>query len=67
LNGGVEDMAKHIAEYIAGRDHKVCVVNYNRLMLGGVGSLPREVINVIEVIRPRPTITWSHRTYHPKL
>jgi glycosyltransferase involved in cell wall biosynthesis len=66
--GGVEDVVKHIAEHMASKKHEVYVVTYNRLRVGGVGSLPREeVINVVRVIRLRPTITLSHGTYNPKI
>ncbi len=66
--GGVEDVVKHIAEHMAGRGHEVYVVTYNRLRVGGIGSLPREeAINGVRVIRLRPGITWSHGTYSPEL
>jgi glycosyltransferase involved in cell wall biosynthesis len=66
--GGVEEVVKHIAEYMVSRGHDVHVVTYNRLRRGGVGSLPREeVINGVRVIRLRPRITWSHGTYSPEL
>ncbi|AEA11527.1 glycosyl transferase, family 1 [Thermoproteus uzoniensis 768-20] len=66
--GGVEDVVKHIAEHVAGRGHEVYVVTYNRLRIGGIGSLPREeVVNGVRVIRLRPTITWSHGSYSPDL
>jgi glycosyltransferase involved in cell wall biosynthesis len=66
--GGVEDMVKHVAEYMAGRGHEVYVVTYNRLRVGGIGSLPREeVINSVKVIRLKPAITWSHGSYSPEL
>ena len=56
--GGVEDVAKHIAEHMAGRGHEVHVVTYNRLGVGGIGSLPREeVINGVKVFRLKPAIT----------
>lgn len=65
--GGVEDVAKHIAEYMTDRGHEVYVVTYNRLR-SGYGSLPREeVINSVRVIRLRPSITWSHGSYSPEL
>ncbi|MGB9622247.1 MAG: glycosyltransferase family 4 protein, partial [Candidatus Bathyarchaeia archaeon] len=66
--GGVEDVIKHIAEYMANRGHEVYVVTYNRLRRSGFGSLPREeVINGVRIIRLRPSITWSHGTYSSKL
>jgi glycosyltransferase involved in cell wall biosynthesis len=66
--GGVEDVVKHVAEYMSGRGHEVYVVTYNRLRVGGIGSLPREeVINGVKVIRLKPAITWSHGSYSPEL
>jgi glycosyltransferase involved in cell wall biosynthesis len=66
--GGVEEVVKHIAEYMVSRSHDVHVVTYNRLRRGDVGSLPREeVINGVRVIRLRPRITWSHGTYSTEL
>ncbi len=66
--GGVEDVVKHIAEHMATRGHEVYVVTYNRLRVGGIGSLPREeVINGVKVIRLKPTVTWSHGSYSPEL
>jgi glycosyltransferase involved in cell wall biosynthesis len=66
--GGVEDVVKHVAEYMAGKGHEVYVVTYNRLRTGGIGSLPREeVINSVKVIRLKPAITWSHGSYSPEL
>ncbi|GAB6948069.1 hypothetical protein JCM16161A_21990 [Vulcanisaeta sp. JCM 16161] len=65
--GGVEDVVKHIAEYMARRGHEVYVVTYNRLRRGGVGSLPREeLINGVKVIRLKPTITWSRESHESK-
>jgi hypothetical protein len=44
------------------------VVTYNRLRVGGIGSLPREeVINSLKVIRLKLAITWSHDSYSPEL
>ncbi|MEM1637592.1 MAG: glycosyltransferase family 4 protein [Pyrobaculum sp.] len=66
--GGVEEVVKRAAEYMAGRAHEVYVVTYNRLRNGGFGSLPREEeINSVRVIRLRPDFTWSHGTYSGEL
>ena len=65
--GGVEDVVRHIAEYMAAHGHKVYVITYNRLRKGGVGKLPREeTINGVHVIRLKPTITWSHGPHSPE-
>ena len=42
--GGVEEVARKIAEYTASRGYETYVVTYNRFRNGGVGSLPREEI-----------------------
>ncbi|WP_238523643.1 glycosyltransferase family 4 protein [Acidilobus saccharovorans] len=66
--GGVEEVVRRIAEYMASRGHEVHVVTYNRLRSDGLGSLPREeVINGVHVIRLRPRFTWSHGSYSPEL
>ena len=66
--GGVEEVVKHVAEYMVARGHEVYVVTYNRLRRGALGSLPREeIINGVHVIRLKPTITWSHGSYSPEL
>ena len=65
--GGVEDVVRHIAEYMAAHGHEVYVITYNRLRKGGVGKLPREeTINGVHVIRLKPTITWSHGPHSPE-
>ncbi|WP_440059997.1 glycosyltransferase family 4 protein [Thermogladius sp. 4427co] len=66
--GGVEEVVRRIAEYMVGRGHDVYVITYNRLRRGGLGSLPiEEEINGVKVIRLRPSFTWSHGSYSPKL
>jgi glycosyltransferase involved in cell wall biosynthesis len=66
--GGVEDVVKHVAEYMASRGCDVYVITYNRLRRGGIGSLPREeVVNGVKVTRLRPRITWSDGSYSPEL
>jgi glycosyltransferase involved in cell wall biosynthesis len=66
--GGVEEVVKRVAEYMASRGHEVFVVTYNRLRSGGVGTLPRhEVMNGVHVIRIRPNFAWSYGTYSSEL
>jgi len=66
--GGVEEVVRHIAEYMAGRGYDVYVITYNRLRRGGIGSLPKEeVINNVKVIRLKPRIIWSYGSYSPEL
>ena len=66
--GGVEEVVKRIAEYMASKGNEVYVVTYNRLRVSGVGSLPKEeVINNVNVIRLKPNFTWSHGTYSNEL
>ena len=66
--GGVEEVARKIAEYIASKGHEVYVVTYNRLRESGKCSLPqKEVINEVEVIRVEPDFTWSYGTYSSKI
>jgi glycosyltransferase involved in cell wall biosynthesis len=66
--GGVEEVVKKVAEYVASRGCEVFVVTYNRLRSGGAGVLPRhEVINGVRVIRVRPDFAWSHGTYSSEL
>ncbi|OYT57518.1 MAG: glycosyl transferase family 1 [Desulfurococcales archaeon ex4484_217_2] len=66
--GGVEEVAKRIAEYIASRGYEVYAVTYNRTRIGGVGSLPREeTIDGVHVVRLKPDIMWSHGTYSSEL
>jgi len=66
--GGVEEVARKIAEYTASRGYETHVVTYNRLRNGGIGSLPREEeINGVHVIRLKPDLTWSNGTYSSEL
>jgi len=66
--GGVEEVVKRIAEYMASRGYEVYVVTYNRARVGGIGSLLREeTINGVRVIRLKPDIMWSHGTYSSEL
>jgi glycosyltransferase involved in cell wall biosynthesis len=65
--GGVEEVVKRVAEFLAMRGYDVYVVTYNRLRQG-VGSLPRyENINGVHVIRLRSDFTWSHGSYSSEL
>lgn len=66
--GGVEEVVKRVAEFLAMRGYDVYVVTYSRLRQGGVGSLPRyENIDGVHVIRLRPDFTWSHGSYSSEL
>lgn len=66
--GGVEEVVKKVAEYMASRGCEVFVVTYNRLRSGGHGALPRhEVMNGVCVIRVRPDFAWSYGTYSSEL
>jgi glycosyltransferase involved in cell wall biosynthesis len=66
--GGVEEVVKRVAEFLAMRGYDVYVVTYNRLRQGGVSSLPRyENINGVHVIRLRPDFTWFHGSYSSEL
>jgi glycosyltransferase involved in cell wall biosynthesis len=66
--GGVEEVVKRVAEFLAMRGYDVYVVTYNRLRQGGVSSLPRyENINSVHVIRLRPDFTWFHGSYSSEL
>ena len=66
--GGVEDVVKHVAEYMAAQGYEVYVITYNRLRRGDTGKLPREEeVNGVHVIRLKPSIIWSHGTYSPEL
>jgi len=66
--GGVEEVVKRVAEFLAVRGYSVYVITYNRLRCGGIGSLPRyENINGVHVIRLRPDFTWSHGSYSSEL
>jgi glycosyltransferase involved in cell wall biosynthesis len=61
--GGVEEVARRIAEYMASKGHDVYVLTYNRLRVYGNRSLPRkDTINNVEVIRIEPNIIWSYGT-----
>jgi glycosyltransferase involved in cell wall biosynthesis len=66
--GGVEEVVKRVAEFLAMRGYDVYVITYNRFRQGGVSSLPRyENINSVHVIRLRPDSTWSHGSYSSEL
>jgi len=62
--GGVEEVVRRIAEYMASKGHDVYVLTYNRLRVGGKSSLPRnDTIGNVKVVRVEPNFTWSHGTY----
>jgi len=66
--GGVEEVVKRIAEYIASRGYETYVITYNRLRNGRFNTLPeKERINGVHVIRAKPSFTWSHGTYSAEL
>jgi glycosyltransferase involved in cell wall biosynthesis len=66
--GGVEEVVRRVAEYMASRGYEVFVVTYNRLRYGGMGSLPKyEVINGVHVIRVKPNLMFSHGSYSSEL
>jgi glycosyltransferase involved in cell wall biosynthesis len=66
--GGVEEVVRKVAEYVASRGYETYVITYNRLRNNGIGSLPREEeINGVHVIRLKPDLTWSHGTYSSEL
>lgn len=66
--GGVEGVVKRIAEYVAFKGVEVYVLTYNRLRVGGAGSLPQEEsINNVCVVRLKPNIIWSHGSYSAEL
>jgi glycosyltransferase involved in cell wall biosynthesis len=66
--GGVEEVVKKVAEYMASRGCEVFVVTYNRLRSCGAGALPRhEVISGVHVIRVRPNFAWSYGTFSSEL
>jgi len=66
--GGVEEVVKRVAEFLAMRGYDVYVVTYNRLRQGDAGSLPGyENINGVHVIRLKPDFTWSHGSYSSEL
>jgi glycosyltransferase involved in cell wall biosynthesis len=56
--GGVEEVARKIAEYTASRGYETHVVTYNRFRNGSIGLLPREEeINSVHVIRLKQNLT----------
>jgi glycosyltransferase involved in cell wall biosynthesis len=62
--GGVEEVVRRIAEYMASKGHDVYVLTYNRLRVGGELSLPQnDIINGVRVIRVKPDFIWSSGTY----
>jgi|GEM_PF-683026 len=62
--GGVEEVARRIAEYTASKRHDVYVLTYNRLRMDGKRSLPwNDTINNVKVIRVEPNLIWSYGTY----
>ena len=66
--GGVEEVAKKLAEYVAHKGNETYVLTYNRLRKSGAGCLPKEeIINDVRVIRLDPNLTWSYGTYSTKL
>jgi len=66
--GGVEEVAKRIADYMAFKGAEVHVLTYNRLRTGGIGSLSREEsINNVHVVRLKPDVVWSHGTSSAEL
>ncbi|MGC9113411.1 glycosyltransferase family 4 protein [Acidilobus sp.] len=66
--GGVEEVVRRVAEYMASKGHEVHIITYNRLRSGNIMSLPREeIINGVHIIRLRPSFTWSHGSYSPEL
>jgi glycosyltransferase involved in cell wall biosynthesis len=66
--GGVEEVVKRVAEYMASKGNELYVVTYNRLRVGGEGSLSKEeTINNVHVVRLKPNVIWSHGTYSTEL
>jgi len=66
--GGVEEVVKRIAEYMASKGNDVHVITYNRLRTGGKGTLPRrETINNVHVLRIEPNVIWSYGSYSSEL
>lgn len=66
--GGVEEIARRIAGYIASKGYDVHVVTYNRLRQDGRVSLPEdEAIDVIHIRRIKPNFTWNSGTYSAEL
>jgi glycosyltransferase involved in cell wall biosynthesis len=62
--GGIEEVVRRIAEYMASEGHDVYVLTYNRLRVGGELSLPKnDLINGVRVIRVKPDFIWSSGTY----
>jgi len=66
--GGVEKVVERVTEYMASKGNEVYVVTYNRLRVGGEGSLSREeTINNVHIVRLKPNAMWSHGTYSTEL
>jgi glycosyltransferase involved in cell wall biosynthesis len=66
--GGVEEVARRIAEYMASKGRDVYVLTYNRLRVDGKRSLPRkDTVNNVEVIRIEPNLIWSYGTYSSEI
>lgn len=65
--GGVEEVVKKIAEYMAFRGAEVYVLTYNRLRCSSSSLSREEAINNVRVVRLRPDIVWSHGTYSTEL
>jgi len=66
--GGVEEVVKKLAEYMAQRGNETHILTYNRLRNNGIGSLPKEeTINNVHVVRLNPNVTWSYGTYSTEL
>jgi len=66
--GGVKEVVRRVAEFLAMRGYDVYVVTYNRVRQSSAGSLPKyENVNGVHVIRLRPDFTWSHGSYSSEL
>jgi glycosyltransferase involved in cell wall biosynthesis len=66
--GGVEEVVERVAEYMASKGNEVYVITYNRLRVGGEGSLSREeTVSNVHVVRLKPNVMWSHGTYSTEL
>ena len=66
--GGVEEVARRIAEYATSKGHDAYVVTYNRLRWDGKDSLPEdETINGVHIRRIKSNFTWNHGTYSSEL
>jgi len=66
--GGVEEVVKKLAEYMANKGNEAYVLTYNRLRREGLGSLPgEETINKVRVVRLKSDVTWSYGTYSTEL